>query len=507
MNSFNRAMERVGTEKKTLNNSKTYSSSLSKCLDLFALGGSIRYWVENDVETLFNEAYKESPVVATKIALYIRDVRNGMGERKIGRVFLSLIASKLDVGDDMILKIISHISEIGRWDDLVHIFYNTKNEDLRNSIGRIIRTTLMEDNKSDNPSLLAKWLPSINAGKLARKQAVELLCHLGLSPKNYRKVLSSLRKRIDIVETKVTKQKFYSIDYSKVPSQALMRYSNIFYEKDSGRFSDYIKEVKSGNKKMNTKTLYPYQIIEPFLRSKMMWHSGVSLGKTEEDFYNTAWENLPDYTKGSKAIVMADTSGSMYLSNYDPLTIALSLAIYFAEKNSGPFKDKFMTFSHKPTFQIIKGDTLGQKVSNLDMSGWSQNTDLNKAFELVLKTGIDYNVPQEDMPEAIYIISDMEFDVATSSSNNNLYRRNPVAIEETNFEAIEKLYSEAGYQIPTIVFWNVRALNQTIPVRYDEHGTILVSGKSSIAFSNAVEKTSPHDFMMRVISNRYLFVE
>lgn len=505
MNSFSKAIEEIGTEKRTINNSKTYSSSLSKCLDLFALGGSIRSWSDNEIKTIFNEAYKEDPITATKIALYTRDIRNGMGERKVGRIFFSIIAEKYEYyNDNMIFKIISNISEVGRWDDLIYIFYVTKNEYIKNTIGKIIHLTLKEDNMSKAPSLLAKWLPSINAGKLARKEALELLKYLGLSPKNYRKVLSSLRKRINIVETKVTERNFKGINYSKVPSQALLKYNKTFYINDNERFSNYIEDVKKGTKKINVGAVYPYQIIKKFLTAKL--RMSCFDYDDREDFYNTAWENLPDYTNGSKAIVMADTSGSMYNPDMEPINIALSLAIYFAERNTGPFRDKFITFSYNPTFQLLRGETLKQKVTNLDMLGWSQNTDINKAFKLVLKTGIDFKVPQKDMPEAIYIISDMEFDSATDPLNNYYYQRHGIELEKTNFELIEKMYNEAGYEMPILVFWNVNAKKQTIPVRYDEHGTILISGKSPTVFSIALDRSSPEDFMLKVLENRYLFV-
>lgn len=504
MNLFSKAMESVGTEKRTLNDAKTYSSSLSKCLDLFALGGSIRSWSDDDIKDMFNEAYKENPIIATKIALYVRDIRNGMGERKIGRIFLSLLANKYNYNnDEMIFKVLPHISEIGRWDDIVYVFYEAKNDSLKKFIATIISATLKEDIVSKKPSLLAKWLPSINAGKLSRRKAIELLKYLELPIKEYRKTLSSIRKKIDIVETKITEQRFKEIDYSKIPSQAMLRYNKTFYNKDEDRFLKYIEDVKKGDKKINTKTIYPYQIIKKPLVVK--FKGGYS--QEDENFYNTAWENLPDYTNGSKAIVMADTSGSMLLPNIEPLSIALSLAIYFAERNEGPFKDKFMTFSHTPVFQLLRGETLHRKVMNLDTTGWSQNTDINKAFRLVLETGIKFNVPQKDMPEAIYIISDMEFDRATNSSENFFYKRNNITIEKTNFELIRKMYNEAGYEVPTLVFWNVNAISRTIPVRFDENGTVLISGRSPTVFSLALNRSSPEEFMMKTLLNRYEFVE
>jgi len=513
MNSFNKAMEAVSTEKKTKNGAKTYSTSLSNCLDLFALGGSVRDWGNNAITGLFSEAYRENPIIATKLALYIRDVREGMGERKVGRIFFNYIADRYAYNKDpMIFKIIPHIADVGRWDDLINIFYEAKNDAVRKEIIDIIFKQLKKDNNSDNPSLLAKWLPSINSGVLSRKKALEILKYINISNKNYRRMLSILRKKIDIVETKVTQGNFSKIDYEKVPSQSMMRYNRIFRNKDLRRFSEYLNKVKTGNAKINTRTIYPYQIVEDLLKEKIYsrynsYNNREAVSDERKEFLDVTWEKLPDFTNDSKAIVMADTSGSMYSSDLAPLCVSISLATYFAERNTGPFKDKFITFSYKPTFHSLKGDSLSQKINNVDFSGWSKNTDISKAFKLILNTAIKYDVPQEDMPETLYIVSDMEFDKAIDSSYNSYYDRNNIELEKTNFQVIEKMYSDAGYEMPTLVFWNVNALNKTIPVRYDENGTILVSGKSPTVFSLAMEKSSPQAFMLKILEDRYLFVE
>lgn len=502
MNMFNNAMEQVSTEKRTLNNAKAYSSSLSKCLDLFFLGGSIRDWSHPKIRTLFTEAYEEDPIIATKIALYIRDVREGMGERKIGRMFLHALASEYNYREDpMILKIIDHIADIGRWDDLVHIFYCTINENLKNEISRIIIRKIKEDINSDRPSLLAKWLPSINAGRLSRKKAIEVMKYTGISNEVYRKILTELRKKIDIVETKITQENFKDIEYAKIPSQAILRYKRIFFKKDTERFKNHIELVKKKKTKMNASTLYPYQLVKPFFENSI---NRDKLPDNEVNFYNTMWDILPDYTKAGKAIVVADTSGSMFL---DPMCISVSLAIYFAERNTGPFKDKFITFSHSPKFQTLRGRTLYDKLINLDTSGWSNNTDITKTFRLILETGIKYSVPQEDMPEVLYIISDMEFDAAIDATSNSYYGMHNITLEPTNFEAIKEMYEQFGYEMPMLVFWNVNAKSSTIPVRYNEHGTALVSGKSASTFSLAVEGNSPQEFMLEAIKDKYKFVE
>lgn len=515
MNAFNKAMEVVGTETRTLNNAKTYSSTLSKCLDLFALGGSARHWSDNHIDVLFEEAYKEDPVLAVKIALYIRDVRGGQGERATGRKLLTIISNK--ELDPYIKKVIPYVSEIGRWDDLVYVFHNTKNKEIKAEIANFIKNKLVEDLGAKNPSLLGKWLPSINAGKTARAQALDLTQHIGISLSNYRKMLSKLRKKIDIIETKVTSNQFSSIDYEKIPSQAMLRYSSIFKRKDWKRFSEFTEAVKKGTSKVNTQTLYPHQIVNNMFDGLYKTNSKynaflpitkeeIEEAKAQVEFLDTLWDNLPDFVNDSKAMVVADTSGSMFGS--DAIGVSLGLAIYFAERNNGPFKDKFITFSGDPEFQILKGNTLSQKMSSFDMNKWAMNTNLEKTFDLILDTAIEHSVPQEDMPETLYIISDMEFDESAYIIKHTYGDKGDFKEKEaTTYEAIRERYKDAGYEMPVLVFWNAYAYKKTLPARENEQGVVLISGQSPAVFSMVMERSTPLEFMIKLLEPRYSFVE
>ena len=193
---------------------------------------------------------------------------------------------------------------------------------------------------------------------------------------------------------------------------------------------------------------------------------------------------------GKNAIVVADTSGSM---SGDPMSVSISLALYFAERNKGQFKDYFMTFSSHPSLQKICGETLKEKMDNLERADWEMNTDLQAVFNLILKTAIDNNTPTEEMPSTIYIISDMEFDSCTRNYEN-----------ETNYEVIKEKYKEAGYEKPTLVFWNVDARQKNLPVQSNENGVALVSGLSPVIFKMAVENKTPEEVMLDTInSERY----
>jgi hypothetical protein len=387
----------------------------------------------------------------------------GQGERRLFRICLKIL-SKYE--PEITKKVLPLIPEYGRWDDL---FYLDGAE-----IDEILKEQIEKDLKSKTPSLLGKWLPSENAGDKSKELARKIRKYLGYSSKKYRKLLSELRAKINLPETLMSSNKWKEIEYPKVPSKASMNYRDAFLKHDKTRYSKFILDVAKGKEKINTKTLFPYEIVRK---------ARVSADKTLE----VLWKNLPDYTKkDEKAIVVADTSGSM---RGQPLDISVSLALYFAERNKGIFHNKFITFSGNPQLQEISGNSLSQKIMNLDNSEWEQNTNLQAVFDLILDTAIEYNTAEKDLPQSIYIISDMEFDQATSDN------------DKTNFQVIEQKYREAGYKMPTLIFWNVDSRQNNVPVSQNQKGVVLVSGASPTVFKMVMEKTAPYDFMISVLNS------
>jgi len=286
------------------------------------------------------------------------------------------------------------------------------------------------------------------------------------------------------------------ITYSAVPSQAARLYRNAFDRHDHERYQEYLTQVQRGEEKINTATLYPYQIYR-------------DAQNESSEALETLWSNLPDYTQGKNALVVADTSGSMYGRSFrsnsvSPIAVSVSLALYFAERNEGPFKNHFITFSEEPKFQKIQGHTLLDKINSIEDTEWGYNTDLQKVFALLLNAAQQAGASEAEMPETIYIISDMEFDQCIRFGDIT-----PIGgmlpAEYTNFESIEKEYQRAGYSLPNLVFWNVDARSgENFPVRQDQSGVTLVSGFSPVIFSMAVEGKAPYQLMIETIeSERY----
>lgn len=476
---FIKVLEKEDNFTLTENLAVTHKSTLNSVLDLFSLGGALRTREEAEIVQLFSRAYSEDSLLALKCMFYLRDVRGGQGERKSFRVMLSHL---VDVAPNTAVKNIENIPFYGRYDDLLVLFSwaKTREKTLKFINDQIVKD-IQNQRENQSVSLLAKWLPSENtSSKTTRQYAKIVREYLGLSSKKYRKMLSDMRKYIDIVERKMSANDWEDIDYSTVPSKASLMYRKAFSKHDGERYGEYIESVKRGEKKINAAVLYPYEIAESVLYKE-----------ENNETLEVLWKNLPDYTKGrnENAIVVADTSGSM---EGRPMAISVSLAMYFAERNKGIFKDHFITFSVRPELQKVSGNTLYEKMLNLSRAQWDGNTDLQAVFNLILNTAKKNSLKQEDLPAKIYIVSDMEFDAATG--------------RRTNLEDIKRKYSEAGYEAPTLVFWNVDSRHNQVPTTFDEKGVLLVSGASPSAFKSLMEaKTvTPEEYMLSVLnSERY----
>ena len=478
---FISALETELNTTETLNGAKAYKSTLNASVDLFGKIGACR----NDIgqaQNLFAKAFKEDAETATRILFWARDVRGGIGERNIFRnLFKYLVEENAEIG----AKLVRLVPQYGRWDDLLVLESTSAWETVLTQIGAqftLDRLSLKTDGKV---SLLAKWLPSINASsKDSKRLGRKIATHLELSEREYRKIVSSLRTQIRIVEQAMCSKEWSGIDYSKLPSRAAFMYRKAFQKQDGVRYADYLSAVEKGEAKINASTLYPYDIVNEYL------YKGARNDKT----IDLQWEALPNYMEGEtfNGLVVADVSGSM---NGMPMAVSISLAMYIAERNTSPvWKDKFLTFSAQPELQSIVGSTIGKRIDNLSRAAWQMNTDLMAVFKTVLDAGMSNDVDAEDMPQKLIIVSDMQFDRCCSSN------------KRTNFEQIQKLYRKAGYKMPQLVFWNVNSIGGNVPITTHDTGTCLVSGCSpSMLKSILTDKVlTPVDTMNdTVYSERY----
>lgn len=494
---------------RTENGAVTYVSAGSDCLDLFATIGALRGADEAEIARRFTRAYAENADLAMKTLFFARDVRGGLGERRVFRVILRWLAFH---EPQSVRKNISYIGMYGRFDDLLALFdtpcegdaiacIKTQLEKDLQVLAQVGEVSLPETEHSPGHpaaapiasgevSLLAKWLPSVNASNRETvRQAKKLARALSMTDAAYRKCLSALRAHIRIIENNL-REKDYSFEYEKQPSRALFKYRKAFLRNDSARYQEFLSRAEESPSLLHTGTLTPYDIIAP----AVTWDRTQPLSEEERRSMDVTWRAQEDFTGGENALVVVDGSASMYYWGGSPLpaAVAQSLGIYFAERNTGLFRNHFITFSANPRLVEVKGRDIVEKVRYCMQFNDCANTDLQKVFELILQTAVRHHLPQAEMPTRLYIISDMEFDCCDHA-------------DVTNFAWAKAAFASAGYELPTVVFWNVQSRHMQQPVTQNEQGAILVSGCSPQIFSMLQKNLlDPYHFMLDVLcSERY----
>lgn len=444
----------------TANGAATFKSSGHAVLDFFSQAGAMRGKFF-DAWRLFEQSLAEDELLAMKALFHLRDVRGGQGERDLFRCIVYRL-SQLRPG--LVIRNLALFPEYGRWDDLLPLLHiKALEQDVLALFRAQLRHDLQAITENKKVSLLGKWLPSLNArNAVAQRNARIIAMYLDLSPREYRQMLSLLRRAIGIVESQMSHRIWGEINYGAVPSRAAMIYRKAFKRHDGERYNEYIEAVQQGKAKINAGALFPYDLVH------------LAFNRRSDATIDAQWNALPDYLAGRahSGIVVCDTSGSMAGR---PIEVAISLAMYIAERNKGAFKDHFITFSASPKLKKIIGSTLAEKVRNLNNAEWGRNTNLQAVFSQILMNGIRFDVPQEDMPQVVYIVSDMQFDQCV------------VVPGATNFEMIAAQYKAAGYTLPSVVFWNVNATPGQSPVQQHQTGVALVSGFSPSIFTTLLK--------------------
>ena len=466
----------------TENGAATHITTESDCLDLFATIGALRRASDEEIEARFSRAYCENRDIAMKLLFFARDIRGGLGERRVFRVILRWLAQNQP---ESLRKNLAHVAEYGRYDDLLALMDTPCEREMM----EVLRVQLAADwealDDGKEVSLLAKWLPSVNtSSREAVLHAKRIARYFGMPDADYRRTLVALRARIRIIENNL-REKDYSFDYSKQPSKAMYKYRKAFLRNDADRYGDFINKVTAGEVKLNAGTLMPYEIISPLFSH---------VDKKERQAIDATWRSLPDFGTAENAIAVIDGSGSMYWgAEPKPIEVALSLGIYFAERNTGAFRNHFITFSHTPRLVEVKGEDIFEKVQYCCGFNEVANTNLSKVFQLILDAAKKNSVPQEELPKKIYIISDMEFDSCAEGASL------------TNFEYAKRIFAEAGYTLPEVIFWNVASRNCQQPVTRNAQGVALVSGCTPRLFEMVASGTmNPYAFMLEVVeSERY----
>lgn len=443
VNAFVNAVNSIQVEDRTNNGMKTFESSLSNNVDLFFKIGSTR---NGDLSQMFAKALGEDDDLAIRNLLWSRDIRGGAGERATPQKLITWLLNNNRLAEaEAVMRL---IPELGRWDDMF-VYVDTP---LESKAFDMIQNALRDQN-----GLCAKWMPrEATSNKDNHKIAVKLRKHLGLTPKQYRKSLVALT---NVVETKMCAKQWDLIDFSKLPSVASARYQTAFHKNASEAYTKYKEALVKGEAKVNASALFPHDVI----RSLKADSHGVN-----DTVVQAQWDALPDFTEGRRILAMVDTSGSMETTasgSISCLDVAVSLGLYLANKNQGAFHNIFLQFSSRAEIVRLTGESLRGHVRQF--TPIVENTDVIKGFERILDVAVKGNVPVDEMPEYLMILSDMEFDYCAK-------------YDDSVMEAIKRRFYAAGYELPKIVFWNlsVQHTEGNVPVKFNETGVCLVSGFS-----------------------------
>lgn len=493
---FAEAMKNEATKTFTENGARAKNTSGDACVDLFGTIGALRSREAEEVQKLFAEAYKEDALLATKILFYARDIREGCGERKVFRDLISYLAT---YHPEAIRPNLDLIGVYGRYDDLYSLVGTPLESDMWKAMKKQFQEDLTNMEAGNAISLLAKWIKTPDASsEKTRKLGILTAQKLGYSVYEFKRILRKMRKQINVVESLMSAGEWDKIKYSEVPSRAMMIYRNAFMKHDEERFSEFTAKAVTGEEKINSSTLYPYDIIMKMC-SFGAWDMRL---KHNDNTLEAQWRQLPNYVDGNiNAIVVSDLSGSMTCDNGRPMATSIGLAIYFAERNHGDFHNMFIPFSSESHVVEIKGETLAQKIHSVVDSGggYCGSTNLESAFTKILDIAVKNKIKDEDMVKSIIVISDMEIDAATSDWG---YRKDNWSF----YKEMRHKFKKAGYTIPNIVFWNVHSRHDIFHADKDREGVQLVSGSSTTTFKQLMKciGMTPVEMMLKVInSERY----
>lgn len=474
----------------TENGALCYSSSGNALVDYNAMASQMRAARSGVIHEAMRKAYVQDPVKSVKLMFQTGDVRGGKGERNAFNCSFDWVAEK---HPQVAAELLELIPEYTRWDNLVRLTV-CKNRKVAERATQLVVSQLEKDKKAletgEEISLLAKWMPSLQTKKEEHKVIVRhLLKALQLQERQYRKLLSGLRGHLQVMEKVMSEKNCDSIDMEKMTAKQQLRYGAYLNRVLPEKRREYIRAVLRGEKKMNAGVLNPVEILHAYIRDIYRyeedwgcpWGIAHKVDCKENEDLEALWKMLPDRTGGNgSTLVIRDGSGSMYRPFGKSSTLLVeaadACAIYCAEHMRGTFHNHFLTFSSRPQLVNLDGcNTLQEKILRLRQYSDATNTDLEATFDLLLDAAVREGLSREELPKYLLILSDMEFDDAREDCSYGCRHRD----KKTLFAVIREKWESAGYQMPTLVFWNLNGRRTLFPEVDAENGIIFLSGFST----------------------------
>ncbi|KAF2075416.1 hypothetical protein CYY_003295 [Polysphondylium violaceum] len=437
---------------------KNYTSTGDSRVDLFFK--SARGLGQEELQALLEASWETNPLDTLKLIFQLRDCRGGKGEKELFRLALLWLQEKSPSTVEKNFKLVPHF---GSWKDVTNLIGTSLEGKALESLSEQLKKDVadMKANPKATISLAAKWAPTENhqadtAAKAAKKLALILAANASTAKKDYRKnYLTPLRKHLKIIETLQSAGQWNEINFNAVPSRCMKLQRKAFERHEPTLFAEYLESLKKGEAKVNAKQLFPHEIVKEYFNHSV----------AEDTILEEQWKVLENQVRESgslaDSIVLSDVSGSM---SGTPMEVSIALGILISGVTAHPFKDIVISFSENPQFCLVKGDTLRERVHTLSRIDWGGSTNFNKVFTMILEKAKENNLPASAMPKKLFVISDMCFDQAGNMSNH---------------DAMIKQYKDAGYEVPTMIYWNVNGSTSSIPVGDSTtKGVALVSGFS-----------------------------
>lgn len=428
--------------------------------------------IDTDVINKYlTECWNIDPVKTVALIFHARDRKNGKKEKNISN--RAMIWLKHNKCNTYRKNLYTYITKYGSWKDIMYISTKHSRNDFEINT---IATQLLNDKdciqRGDhkNVSLCAKWASSegdkydINF-HIAHKIALSLYPDDEDIMKKYRKeILVPLRKKIDIVETYMSSNRWNEIKYENVPAVATKRLKKVFQKHDPEGYAQYLNDVAKGAKKINITGILPHELVKFYIE-------GNEYNETIEQQWKAILKNIKDEGILSNMLAIVDVSGSMINnSSVKPIEPAIALGILISECNEGLFHNKIISFDSKPEIFDIKGDNLFEKVKNIRYNlSAGTSTNFEGTFDLLLNMGKMFDVKPEQMPKKVIVLSDMQFDEASDTDTN----------EYTIHECIINKYKDTIYKPPQFIYWNLSSSHdETFPVKAVSSNVAMISGFS-----------------------------
>lgn len=483
----------------TENGATVYATTGTARTDFFARATEFRNKPAQEVAEALSKAFNEDPIDAVVLAFQLGDIREGKGERTSFKACLSWLGNE---HPEIMKELLPHVAEYSRWDYATELIMS-RNSDTASAATNLVVNQLKEDlcalKKGEAVSLLAKWLPSVQSKKPEqRKLAHKIMNATKMDFKHYRKTLGALRDRLNVIERYMSQNYLEELNQESMTSKQQLKYDDMLMRKIPEARTNYLRDVLEGKANMNASVLNPHEIVYDYHKSCLSnrYYDSESIPSTRP-VLELLWKKLPDKVQGNgTTLVIRDGSGSMTCpinkkTSCSMLDVATALSIYCAEKLTGPLKDKFITFSsHPKVVDLSNANTLREKLNTCYKYNDCTNTNIKKTFDMLLDIATANKLTQEQIPKYLLIASDMEFDYALSDSIHTKtyeYRTRNLPDKNTLFDTIKAEWNAAGYEVPTLVFWQLNNERTLYPEIDSKNGIIYLSGFSTNTLDMVME--------------------